>query len=180
MTGGAPRRPGPLAAAKGVSYRVETDDDLPFLEAVYAGTRAEELAASGWPAEVQRAFLADQFALQRKHYRAHYPAAEWLVVEHGGAPVGRLYLEEWETQMRVIDIALVPGSRGLGLGTAILGDVIAEMESRGKAVSIHVERNNPAMGLYVRLGFEKVDEHGIYYLMHREAGAPAAAATAGS
>ena len=35
----------------------------------------------------------------------------------------------------------------------------------GKPLTIHVERNNPAMSLYLRLGFAKVDEHGIYDLM---------------
>jgi ribosomal protein S18 acetylase RimI-like enzyme len=35
----------------------------------------------------------------------------------------------------------------------------------GRSVSIHVERFNPALHLYQRLGFEHVDEHGVYYLM---------------
>ena len=167
VTEGEARRPGALAAAKGISYRPEAEEDLPFLDTLYASTRAEEVAVTGWPADVQRAFLADQFALQRRHYLAHYPEAEWLVVEHGGARVGRLYLERWSGEMRVIDIALIPESRGLGFGTAILGDLIAEAEGSGLAVSIHVERNNPAMRLYLRLGFRKAEEHGVYDLLRR-------------
>ena len=30
---------------------------------------------------------------------------------------------------------------------------------------IHVEHNNPAMRLYKRLGFRKIDDNGIYHLM---------------
>ena len=37
--------------------------------------------------------------------------------------------------------------------------------AQGQGVSIHVERMNPAMRLYLRLGFAKVDEHGVYDLM---------------
>ena len=170
MSEGEVRRPGPLAAAKGISYRLETEEDVPFLGALYASTRAEEVAVTGWPPEAQRAFLAQQFDAQRRHYRAHYPDTEWLIVEHGGRAVGRLYLEEWPSQMRVIDISLLPECRRLGLGGAMLGDVIAEAESRGKPVSIYVERNNPAMRLYERLGFVQIEDQGVYYLMRREAG----------
>lgn len=159
--------PPPLRAAAraGVSYRPATDDDLGFVQAVYASTRLEEVAASGWPPEVQRQFLAHQADAQHRHYRTHYPNAEWLVIERSGEAVGRLYMEEWPTQIRLIDIALLPEARGGGAGSAILADLQRMAKAAGKALSIHVERNNPAMRLYLRLGFAKVDEAGIYDLM---------------
>ena len=162
------RRPGPLAAAKGISFRVETEEDVPFLAALFASMRADEVATTGWSSELQHAFLAQQFDAQRRHYRQHYQGAEWLVVEHEGRAVGRLYLMEYERELRIVDISILPGNRGLGLGSAMLGDVIEEAESCGKAVTIHVERNNPAMGLYLRLGFAQMDEVGIYFLMRRD------------
>lgn len=159
--------PPPLAAAAAydVAYRPISDGDLPFLCALYASTRAEEVAQTGWPLEAQHQFLTSQFEAQHSHYQAHYPAAEWLVIEVAGAEAGRLYIEEWERELRVIDIALLPAFRGKGIGKAILEDVIALARSKDKAVSIHVEMFNTAMHLYDRLGFEKIDEHGVYYLM---------------
>ena len=159
--------PPPLrsAARLGVSYRPITPDDLPFLAEVYASTRAEEVAASGWPADFQRQFLAQQFDAQHRHYQTHYPDAEWLVIVRDGAMVGRLYIEEWPSQFRLIDIALLPAARGLGIGSAILDDMFALAEAAGKAVSIHVEKNNPAMALYRRLGFETVEDKGVYDLL---------------
>ena len=161
--------PPPLraAAALGITYRAMSDGDLPFAASLYASTRSEELAQTGWPDEIQHAFLAQQFDAQHRHYRQHYPAAEWLIVERAGERIGRLYIEEWEREFRIIDIALVPTSRGQGLGAAILSDVIAHAGAAGKAVSIHVEKHNEAMRLYRRLGFAKVDEHGVYDLMER-------------
>ncbi|HYI41560.1 MAG TPA: GNAT family N-acetyltransferase [Allosphingosinicella sp.] len=159
--------PPPLhaAALAGVSYRPATDDDLAFVSAVYASTRLEEVAASGWPAEVQQQFLAHQADAQHRHYRTYYPNAEWLVIERGGEAIGRLYLEEWPSQIRLIDISLLPRARGGGAGGAILADLQAMAKTAGKALSIHVERNNPAMRLYLRLGFAKMDEAGVYDLM---------------
>jgi GNAT superfamily N-acetyltransferase len=159
--------PPPLreAARLGVSYRESTDADLGFVALVYASTRLEEVAAAGWPIEVQHQFLAHQADAQHRHYRTYYPNAEWLVIERAGKAIGRLYLDEWPSQFRLIDISLLPEGRGAGVGGAILADLQDMAAAAGKALSIHVERNNPAMRLYLRLGFVKVDEHGVYDLM---------------
>jgi ribosomal protein S18 acetylase RimI-like enzyme len=157
--------PLPRAAALGVTCRPATDADLPLLAETYGSTRREEVALSGWPAETQDAFLAQQFQAQHAHYRAHYPTAEWLVIERKREPVGRLYLDEWANELRLVDIALLPHARGLEIGEALLQDLMDAAAARAKKLSIHVEQNNRAMRLYLRLGFAKVDEHGIYYLM---------------
>ena len=159
--------PPPLRAAAGlgVSYRPSTDEDLWFLATVYASTRLEEVAQSGWSKEMQLQFLAHQADAQHRHYRAHYPDAEWLVIEREGEAIGRLYIEEWASQIRLIDIALLPDGRGGGVGSAILADLQDWASEKAKPLTIHVERNNPAMRLYLRLGFAKVDEHGVYDLM---------------
>jgi GNAT superfamily N-acetyltransferase len=159
--------PPPLRAAArlGISYRPSTEADLAFVALVYASTRVEEVAATGWSLEMQHQFLAHQADAQHRHYQRHYPDAEWLVIERDGKLVGRLYLEEWPSQIRLIDISLLPEGRGDGIGGAILADLQAMATAAAKALSIHVERNNPAMRLYLRLGFAKVDEHGVYDLM---------------
>lgn len=151
----------------GLAYRPFTDADLPFVAELYASTRREEVAQSGWPPQAQHAFLVAQHEAQHDHYRRHYAEAEWLIVERGGDPIGRLYLDEWADEFRIVDISLVPESRGLGIGRAILEDVIDHAAGRGKAVSIHVEKNNPARRLYARLGFEIAEDKGIYDLMVR-------------
>src|SRR3954447_21769360 len=98
------------AAGLGLTFRPITDADLPFLARVYASTRAEEMAAVTTMTDAQKAaFLAAQFELQHSHYQKYYPQADWLVTMRGGEDTGRLYLERWPTQHRIIDIAFLPG-----------------------------------------------------------------------
>jgi ribosomal protein S18 acetylase RimI-like enzyme len=69
------------------------------------------------------------------------------------------------TEIRIVDISLMPEARGQGIGAALLRDLFAEAGSRGQNVTIHVEKNNPARTLYARLGFKIVDEdRGAYDL----------------
>ncbi len=147
--------------------RPATDADRPFLRAVYASTRETELARVPWPDEQKRAFVDEQFRLQDTYYRQHYTTAEFGVILDGDEPVGRLYVDRWEREIRIMDIALLPAARGRGIGTALIGELIAEGDRTGKAVSIHVETENPARSLYDRLGFEEVEDRGVYVLMRR-------------
>lgn len=154
------------AAQAGLTFRRITDADLPFLARVYASTRAEEMAVViSMPDAQKAAFIEAQFQLQHAHYQKYYPQADWLVTTYAGEDAGRLYVERWPTQHRIIDITLLPEYRGRGLGEQLLLDLMDEAKAAGKAVSIHVEKFNPAMRLYRRLGFEIEEDKGVYDLM---------------
>jgi ribosomal protein S18 acetylase RimI-like enzyme len=153
------------AAGAGLTFRPITDADLPFLNRLYASTRTQELAPVPWTEEQKAAFLDMQFTAQHAHYQEHYPGAQWLVIERAGEPVGRLYIVRWTREHRVIDIAFLPAQRGHGLGTALMRDLLDEAAAAGKALSIHVEKDNPALRMYRRLGFVAVEDKGVYDLM---------------
>jgi ribosomal protein S18 acetylase RimI-like enzyme len=144
-------------------------NDLGFLRELYASTRREEMAPSGWPQEQIEAFLFQQFEAQHSYYLEHFSSSDFdLIISASGEPIGRLYLDEREEEFRIIDIALLPESRGLGIGGDILEKILAKASAVGKAVTIHVEQSNRAMALYLRLGFEMVEEQGVYHLMKWE------------
>jgi ribosomal protein S18 acetylase RimI-like enzyme len=154
------------AAGLRLTFRRITEADLPFLARVYASTRAEEMAVVTSITGAQKAaFLEVQFQLQHAHYQKYYPEADWLVTMRGGDDVGRLYIERWPSQHRIIDIAFLPEHRGQGSGEALLRDLMDEAAACGKDVSIHVEKQNPAMRLYRRLGFQVEEDKGVYDLM---------------
>jgi GNAT superfamily N-acetyltransferase len=152
-------------AEQGFVLRLETEADLPFLRRLYISTRWDELAPIiDWTEAQKLAFLESQFALQRHHYRTYYPATDWGVLEQGGVPGGRLYVERGN-KLLVIDVALLPEWRGRGIGTALMGAVMTEARVANKAVSIAVEKFNPAQRLYRRLGFREVSDEGIFWFM---------------
>lgn len=156
-------------APPGVTLRDRSDTDLPFLEALYASTREEELRPVPWPDAAKRAFLADQFAKQHAYYLEHYPGADWLVIAHAEVPVGRIYLHQSATDLRLMDVALVAAWRGRGLGTALMRALVAYADTAGCSVSLNVEPFNPARRLYERLGFAPVETRGYYQFMERPA-----------
>jgi len=168
-----PSEPAPTAEP---TLRPATDDDLPFLRRLYASTRREELAQVDWPEAQKEAFLRMQFEAQHRHYREHYPRARFDVVLVDGEPAGRLYVDVWRDQIRLVDVALLPVHRGRGLGTRLIRSVLDQGEADGKPVTIHVEQFNPALRLYERLGFRRIGEHGVYHLMEWRPDAPSGSA----
>jgi ribosomal protein S18 acetylase RimI-like enzyme len=150
------------AMRAGLSFRPIEDADLPFLYDVYASSRTEELALVPWSEQQKADFLDMQFRAQHLHYQTYYPRADWLVVLRGVEKLGRVYLDRHAREICVIDIAILPAHRGQGLGTALLRDILDEARAAAKPVSIHVEKFNPAMRLYQRLGFAKVEDKGVY------------------
>lgn len=153
------------ASKSALSFRPIREDDQDFLRRLYHSTRAEEMAVVPWPEEQKRIFLDQQFEAQHTFYMEGFTAAEFSILEAEGEPIGRLYLDRREGEHRLIDIALLPEARGQGLGTKLLEDVLAEAGEAGKKVRIHVERFNPALRLYDRLGFRQIEEQGPYFLM---------------
>lgn len=155
------------ASVRGLSFRPISDHNLKFLSTLYASTREQELAHVPWTPEQKAAFFDMQFRAQHAHYQQHYPTAQWLLVLRSGEPVGRLYIDRWPKEHRLVDIALVPAHRSQGHGTALLYDLIDEAAEACKPLTIHVEKNNPARTLYNRLGFRPAGEHGVYDLLER-------------
>jgi hypothetical protein len=74
-------------------------------------------------------------------------------------------------------MAVLPGHRGRGIGTALLGRALEAAGARGEAVSLSVARTNPARRLYERAGFVGVGEVAGSLTMRR-APRPGADATA--
>jgi len=152
-------------AAQGMALRPETAADDAYLLALYATTRAAELdQAPGWTAEQKLAFVTMQFNAQRQHYRTALANVAFDVITRGGLPIGRLYTQEGETMLHIVDILIDPAERGAGIGTALLQGLAADARAAGKVLSIFVESYNPARRLYERLGFVEVGEPQGFYI----------------
>lgn len=138
---------------------------MDFLARVYASTRWEELQQVPWSDEQRLTFLRQQFDAQHIYYMEHFVDAAFDLILIEGKPGGRLYLDRRADEIRLIDISLLPEFRNRGIGGRLMADILNEGRETGRLVRIHVEHNNPALRLYQRLGFQKIEEQGVYHLM---------------
>ncbi|MGH9931912.1 MAG: GNAT family N-acetyltransferase [Pyrinomonadaceae bacterium] len=139
--------------------------DQPFLFQVYASTRAEEMAVVPWSEDQKQAFLQMQFNAQSQSYQQQFPGAEYSVILYDGVPAGRLTVERTDESILLIDIALLPAHRNMGIGSSLIDDLKTEAQESGRPLRLDVENFNPAYRLYERLGFKKIDEASFYYRM---------------
>jgi len=104
------------------------------------------------------------------------PGDRALIAIEGFQPVGaawyRLFTAD-EPGFGFVDertpeltIAVVPSARGRGHGSELLGALLDQARADGfQAISLSVEPDNPALGLYRRYGFAKVGERGGAWVM---------------
>ena len=153
-----------------ITLRAITEDDMEFLYEVYASTRADELAVTGWSDEEKEKFLQMQFHAQHTYYQEHFDDANFDVIMLGDTPIGRLYVHRRENAVNITDIALLPEHRGHGIGSGLILQLLDEAAAIGKPVTLHVEKYNPVKQLYCRMGFRDINETGVYDEMEWTAG----------
>jgi GNAT superfamily N-acetyltransferase len=144
-----------------LSFPLITRSDETFLFALYASTRAAEMALVPWSEEQKNAFVQSQFQAQHNHYQLSYPQGIFKIISLDDRQIGRLYLCELETKVQIIDLTLLPEFRGQGIGTKILTDILQTAE---KPVQIYLESFNQSINLFTRLGFQMISDEGIYGL----------------
>ena len=152
---------------KKIDFRPISEKDQTFLYSLYASTREDELAQTGWTNFEKENFLRQQFVAQHQFYMEQFSNAQFQVIQLNSKPIGRLYIDHRTSEIRLIDIALLPEYRNQGIGHSLLTDIINNAAKANKPVRIHVERYNPAMHLYERLGFVRIGDTGVYYLMEK-------------
>ena len=140
-------------AFRDYALRPARRDDEDFLFALHRDAMREYVDVTwGW----------DE-AWQRAHFAAHYAPARQAVIVHGGrvlSDVGRISLTRHWRKIFLRDIELLSPQRNRGVGTAILNAVLAMARDSDRYVELRVLRCNPAQRLYMRLGFQIVDDDG--------------------
>jgi ribosomal protein S18 acetylase RimI-like enzyme len=156
-------------AAPRVELRRVAPEDAEFLLAVYASTRADEMALVNWDDAMKRAFLKSQSDAQRTDYELNFPGAEYSVVLVDGQAAGRLWVWRSHAEIHLLDIALLPEFQSRGVGKILLGQLIEESERERLPLTHMVfQLNTAAKRFYERLGFETRGEMtGMYFSMER-------------
>jgi ribosomal protein S18 acetylase RimI-like enzyme len=87
------------------------------------------------------------------------------VLLRDGEPVGLIKLQRIPGEWQLVQLQLVAGVQGQGLGRDVLEEVLADAAAAGADVCLDVLKTNPARHLYERLGFLVVGEDEHEYLM---------------
>ena len=144
----------------------DAGDDA-FLMSVYASTRAAELSMVPWD-ETQRAtFVRSQHLAQLDHYRKQCPEASYQIIEFRGRPIGRLFVDRRSTEIRILDITLLPEHCGQSIGTPIIRELMAEASRSGRSLSIYLDSFGPASrshSVFSRLGFKPAESSEFHTL----------------
>jgi ribosomal protein S18 acetylase RimI-like enzyme len=146
-----------VALGGALATRAPLAADAAFLAALYASTRAD-VQHLPVPQSVRDAIIAHQRQLQADDYRARYPRADYLIVEEGGVPVGRVVVDRAAGTLRVVDLAIAPPARRRGHARAVLVALQLQAAAQGCVLRLRVRLDNiVARALYAALGFE--EEH---------------------
>ena len=148
-----------------ITLRAATPDDAAFLLKLFASTRNDEFKFLDGDQSQLEALIKMQFNLQSQQYHSGYPNAEDSIILRTDEPVGRIFVDENDREITLIDIALLPLHRNSGIGAYLVGRLTGRAAAVEKAVRLHVLKTNRAQHLYERLGFRKVDEDGMYFEM---------------
>ena len=140
-------------------------DDDSFLYDLYGSTRREEMAAWGWDAAQEQMFLKLQFTAQRRHHDIAFPGADHQIVLSDSLPIGEIVVFRMASEIRLVNIALLPEHRGYGIGASLIRGLVEEAKAQAKPVTLHVDKLNRAARLYQRLGFSIIGDTGTDYKM---------------
>ena len=151
---GGRQRPGKVA------FRVIHPEDEAFVLRVYAATQEWEFRLTLWTEAEKAEFLKSQFRLQDLHVQRTYPKAVRRIITLDGVDIGRLYVDRQDDCLRIIEFSLLPEAQGRGIGTDILRSLLNEAHGGKVPVRLFVERESPALRLYLRHGFVATGEAG--------------------
>lgn len=158
----------PLLSRLGVQLRPVTKDDWTFLRALYATTRARELALASWTPIERDSFLNHQFQLQRADYQARFSSDDHQIITRSGEPIGRFWLDRLESRWVIVDMSLLPGHRGGRIGTTILEQTFTHADAAHAPIVLTVGWYNPeSLALCRRLGFLVRQDDGLHVTLER-------------
>ena len=156
MPGNDPR------SASSVRRRPEREADEGFRFDLFRGSRAPAEDLSALDAPLREGLMRQQFRGQNASYGANYPDARFEIVEHDGAPIGRIVTARTPDAVLIVDIALIAAWRRRGIGAGLVNGVLNEARAAGLPVRLSVSATNAAaLRFYLRLGFKPIETSAI-------------------
>ena len=140
----------------GLGMRLQNDRDAAFVEQLHRSTRDDLLLVSAEPDFIEM-LIAFQYSAQTAGHGGSYPNAMYFIVEKMGESVGRLTLDFGQSEIRIVNVALIPQVRGKGFGAGILQALQVVADQIKAPLTLAVDCYDIyAKRLYLQLGFQTI------------------------
>ena len=107
-----------------------------------------------------------QLNAQNQSYKVNFPQAKYSIINLKTDKIGRIIVNRSEREIQLVDIALLPDYRNLGIGSKIISDLIVESQNTGLPIILQVARDNRlALKLYKKLNFKIISENEMKFSM---------------
>lgn len=127
--------------------------DQDFLKELFE-TIPEAAIYAHMPEHLSKQLLQSQFAVKEQAYHQANPCGDSCIVELNRKAVGRLFVNISSDEIRLVDIIIHPSSRGQGIASSLLEQLILDGNARKLPIRLQVAVNNvDAQRLYQRYGF---------------------------
>jgi ribosomal protein S18 acetylase RimI-like enzyme len=113
------------------------------------------------------AYMAWVDAEQEARFESRYKPGSTWVIRRDGTDVGWMELHEIDEELRLNQLYVAATQQRKGVGSQVMGQVLAKSRETGKPVVLNVLKNNPARRLYERFGFTVVGESEMKFFMMR-------------
>ncbi len=130
-----------------VDLRPATEQDLEACRRLYFTAMEPTL----------RELRIDPFA-HAEGFREQWNPAEVRIIQFGGKDVGWLQLIDRGNELFLAQVFVEPGFQRRGIGTSAIRCVMRQAAGKRLPLALAVVKNNPALRLYLRLGFRIAHE----------------------
>lgn len=144
-----------------ITLRPALPEDQPFCLHLFSLVKTEELQAWHWDEALRARLMHMQFAAHEQHFRqCREPVSDYVVLVEPVAgtaqAIGRMVVLRG-AGLHLADLTLLPEFRCRGIGGRLIGDLQAQAVDEGLSLRLRCNPGNPALRLYLRLGFQVIE-----------------------
>lgn len=138
---------------------IEESDKQDVFE-IFLNSRPDLLELISYDNQNENVILS-QFDLSQRYLDCRELDTRYVIV-YENKTIGTLYLRINEKKIEVVSFAILPLFRNKGIGTYILNEIINKYSDEFEIRLNVAWYNNEALKLYLRLGFEEIEDLGVY------------------
>lgn len=141
-----------------ITLRPTLPEDQPFCLHLFTLVKTEELQAWQWDETLRARLMHMQFAAHEQHFRqCRETVSDSIVsVEPAAQAIGRMVVLRG-AGLHLADLTLLPEFRSRGIGSRLISDLQAQAAGEGLSLRLQCNPGNPALHLYLRLGFQVIE-----------------------